>query len=506
MSVIFHILITAAYMTLAAVAAVALPQTVAAIDQTLALFLGGAVFLVCALAHQSLSQLSRGQQIARELGAVLSSNDAMLDELEETRSEILGLKASVVRESRAAADDETEDTERTSKEMLSEIKLLRTLLSQLPAGKTKPRHTEQSATAPVEAGADAARDMTLAATSQDRLELPIGQPREPVPPPTDYRADLSASESDDYGAPESDDFGAPAGAAYGAAAFGDFGRSPVFLPGLNDTGAPLPRTPASAALGEPIAAAPDPDDYKMLELTRDALERARVSLFLQPIVRLPTRRVTYYETFSRIRDPDDNLIGPEHYLEIAKRAGLIAAIDNNLLFRCVQLMRRVRRHKKDYGFFCNISTNTLHDATFFPQFIDFLAENREFANDLVFEFAQRDIADRYDESAEYLNRMAALGFRFSLDRIESLDLDYDELSQRRFRFVKINAETLVELVSTERGVWQLEEMQDELYGHRISLIIEKIETERQLVELLDQNVEYGQGYLFGEPRESRGQN
>ena len=79
------------------------------------------------------------------------------------------------------------------------------------------------------------------------------------------------------------------------------------------------------------------------------------------------------------------------------------------------------------------------------------------------------------------------------------------MTQRRFRFVKINAETLVELVSTERGVWQLEEMQDELYGHRISLIIEKIETERQLVELLDQNVEYGQGYLFGEPRESRGQ-
>ncbi|MFP6687777.1 MAG: hypothetical protein VCD31_00450, partial [Alphaproteobacteria bacterium] len=37
----------------------------------------------------------------------------------------------------------------------------------------------------------------------------------------------------------------------------------------------------------------------ILAITREALERARVSLFLQPIVSLPTRRVEYYEAYSR---------------------------------------------------------------------------------------------------------------------------------------------------------------------------------------------------------------
>ena len=37
----------------------------------------------------------------------------------------------------------------------------------------------------------------------------------------------------------------------------------------------------------------------------------------------------------------------------------------------------------------------------------------------------------------------------------------------------------------------------------IDLIVEKIETEQMLLELLDYNIDFGQGYLFGEPRKSQ---
>ena len=37
----------------------------------------------------------------------------------------------------------------------------------------------------------------------------------------------------------------------------------------------------------------------------------------------------------------------------------------------------------------------------------------------------------------------------------------------------------------------------------LDLIVEKIEDEKQLVELLDFGIDFGQGYLFGEPRLSR---
>ena len=37
----------------------------------------------------------------------------------------------------------------------------------------------------------------------------------------------------------------------------------------------------------------------------------------------------------------------------------------------------------------------------------------------------------------------------------------------------------------------------------VDLIVEKIETEQMLVELLDYDIDFGQGYLFGEPRLSQ---
>ena len=46
-------------------------------------------------------------------------------------------------------------------------------------------------------------------------------------------------------------------------------------------------------------------------------------------------------------------------------------------------------------------------------------------------------------------------------------------------------------------------MIEQLSDHRGTLVVEKVETERELVELLDHSIHFGQGYLFGEPRESK---
>ncbi len=261
--------------------------------------------------------------------------------------------------------------------------------------------------------------------------------------------------------------------------------------------------PASSGVGHPASSGVGNNAQDILAITRDALERARVNLFLQPIVSLPTRRVEYYEAYSRIQDHDGNFIDPHQYLELAERAGLVGAIDNNLLFRCIQLLRRVRRHNHDYGFFCNVSPHTLRDETFFGQFVEFLSENVELANDLIFEFFQADVETHFLEFAENLDRLAELGFSFSMDRVERLDLNFMEIAKRNFHFVKVEADNLISLANTERGRDQMLNLQEDLLDSRVTMIVEKIETEPQLVELLDHNIRYGQGYLFGEPRESK---
>ena len=66
-------------------------------------------------------------------------------------------------------------------------------------------------------------------------------------------------------------------------------------------------------------------------------------------------------------------------------------------------------------------------------------------------------------------------------------------------FVKIDAATA--LRAAESG--GMYAMKSGLVRAGIELIVEKIESEAMLLDLLDHDVDYGQGYLFGPPRAAR---
>lgn len=244
-------------------------------------------------------------------------------------------------------------------------------------------------------------------------------------------------------------------------------------------------------------------DDELLGILRDALRSERVDVYLQPIVSLPQRKTRYYECYTRIRAEDGTVIGPNSYIELAERVGLVGAIDNLQLFRCVQLIRRTRKRNYDVSFFCNISGHSLSDTRFIGDFVDFVAENSELAPNILFEIGQADLDNAPPESVENLARLAELGFRFSLDQVRHLNLNFFSLAARSFRYVKIDARFLLDSATEIESDIVVSDIKQQLDRYGLNMIVEKIETESDLVELLDLEVDYGQGYLFGEPRLSR---
>jgi cyclic-di-GMP phosphodiesterase TipF (flagellum assembly factor) len=241
-------------------------------------------------------------------------------------------------------------------------------------------------------------------------------------------------------------------------------------------------------------------ERQILDLLRDGLRENRVELALQPIVSLPQRKRRFFECYSRIKAADGKILVPEQYLDIAERHGLVTAIDNMLLFRCIQMLRRLRKANANVGFFLNISQRTLADRDFFREFINLMTQNAELAPAIIFEFSQRawDSADA--TLHRDMDRLAQLGYRFSLDKITNLDIDIQALSSRHFRFVKIEAARLAQAAASgamgddPRGFKRL------LDSYAIDLIVDRIESEPMLLELLELSIDFGQGYLFGEPR------
>ncbi len=236
------------------------------------------------------------------------------------------------------------------------------------------------------------------------------------------------------------------------------------------------------------------DQESLLKIVRSALTENRVDLYLQPIVALPSRRHVHYECFSRVRDEEQRILYPQHFLPVAASTGLMGTVDNLLLFRLIQLVRKLGKRRAGVRFFCNIAEGSIEDEEFFPQFVEYMAANREFAQRLVFEFSQSYFTSIEGETRRLLDTLARVGYRFSLDQVENASLSPEDLRSRDVGFVKLPVSMLM-----EGG----EERVRELRRHDILPIAEKVESETEVVELLDRSIPLAQGFLFGEPKLAR---
>jgi cyclic-di-GMP phosphodiesterase TipF (flagellum assembly factor) len=275
--------------------------------------------------------------------------------------------------------------------------------------------------------------------------------------------------------------------------------------------AATPAKPA-AETAAPAAAVPPPGlPRRFAGLSRDAVvtlianavESSRIDLYLQPIVTLPQRKVRFYEAVSRLRTEDGEIIPAADFIEQAEAAGLMPKIDNLLLFRCVQVMRRLQLKNREVGLFCNVSGRTLSDGTYFPQVLEFMEANRALAPNLVFEFGQAAVRNFGPIEEEALAALAERGFRFSMDTVTDLRIEPRWLTERSFRFVKTPAKLLLGRGAGAQTDIHPEDLADLLGRNGIDLIGERIESESMVVDLLDYDVRFGQGFLFSPPRPVR---
>ncbi len=475
MSLFTHVLWVISYLIIATFVAVSLNRAMA-LDILTSGSIGAILFLLMVQVHAIISRRQERRDMQRRLMALYRDYQSALDAVEQSRADM------------KAVTDAMSRLERDQKAgVKSEMKVMKVLLAQI-AEKSMVRDTVDNA-------------------SEVKSE--------PV-----RNAAIETSEA--AASPVDENKGSGAGADKKSAVKGDVapGMDDVQDAASNAAPSPPPAEDQSSynyqslshgALRDEPERADNDDSHisssgmlasardEILNIMHNALEENRVDLYLQPVVGLPSRRVCHYEAFSRVRDVSGHIIFPREYLPIAEEAGLSGTLDNLLLFRCIQTIRRLGPRRPGIKFFCNISPASLEDDEFFPQFVDFMVNNPDLAERMVFEFSERDIERHSDDVIHRLDLMGQNGFSFSMDQISNTRFHIPLLSERHVRYVKLEPEVFL---SPNNDIHP-EDLGEALKRHDVELIVEKIEDEKTVLEVLDHNVQFGQGYLFGEPRLSK---
>jgi cyclic-di-GMP phosphodiesterase, flagellum assembly factor TipF len=244
-------------------------------------------------------------------------------------------------------------------------------------------------------------------------------------------------------------------------------------------------------------------EAQVLAAVKAAVEENRLDIYLQPMVTLPQRKVRFYEAVTRLRDDNDEVLTADDFVGIAEAAGLIGRIDHMVMLRCVQVLRRLMVRNKDVGVFCNVAAATLGNPATFAQCLDFLEANRALAPSFVLEFKQATFRRLGPTETEHLAALAQRGYRFSIDHVTDLRIEPRELADRGVRFIKVPAALLLDPKQSSTSDIHPSDLSDLLGRFGIDLIAERIEGERAVVDLLDFDVRFGQGFLFAPPRPLR---
>lgn len=240
-------------------------------------------------------------------------------------------------------------------------------------------------------------------------------------------------------------------------------------------------------------------DKEILEFIKSAVRNNHIAIAQQPIVIFPERRVAYYEVFARITSAKQGYLPAQKFINVARNNNLVGAIDSLLMMRCLHLLKNRTEKDEQAEFFINVSMQTFMNKEYLYRLVEFLTANPKLSSRLVFELNQEEWLKMTAAIKSVLDGLSLLGCRFSMDKVEVLGMDTARLAKQNITFIKIDASILEKEIVNSGGSGRIKRIKNMLDMQRISIIVEKVENEKQLALLQELRADFGQGYLFGQP-------
>ncbi|MCT4654754.1 MAG: EAL domain-containing protein [Cohaesibacter sp.] len=239
---------------------------------------------------------------------------------------------------------------------------------------------------------------------------------------------------------------------------------------------------------------------------RRALATGNLELHLQPVVTLPMRKPKYYEMLARLVAEDGSLVMPSSFLPVCKKLGFMPLLDRLSINKAFRLQRSLADRGHGVPSFCNVSVQSLADPDFFAHLRGLYEDNQDLIENIILEISQADFRSFSPMEEETVKLLSSMGFRFSVDQVTNLSLDFDAMARKGVRFAKVAAPILTHREAGRGMDIHPADFSRVLSRKGIELIVTHIETESVLVGLLDYNVQLAQGNHFAEAKPLRADN
>ena len=232
-------------------------------------------------------------------------------------------------------------------------------------------------------------------------------------------------------------------------------------------------------------------------LQKIIIERQIYSVF-QPIVNMKTLEILGFEALSR-GPKDTEFASPLLLFTFAAECGLSFELDRLCRKKAFESIRNLQTDKK---IFVNTLTMTIHDPEFRGAYLNELLEDLKIKpENVVFEVSEKMAIDNYDMFRAAMKDYTDIGIVHASDDIGTGHSDLERIMELNPGFMKIDL-SFVKDIDKSYIKQEIVKAMVNLAAKINSLVIaEGVETKEEYEKLMELNVMYGQGYLFGKPLE-----
>lgn len=231
---------------------------------------------------------------------------------------------------------------------------------------------------------------------------------------------------------------------------------------------------------------------------RHALERQELLVYYQPLVDLPTGRITSVEALLRWRRPRQGLVPPEEFVDVAEQRGLITEIgDWALHTACAQAATWYHRYGDSAPRLAvNISSQQLGGQGIVEQVQKALDAHTLPAHRLCLEITESQLLVVEDSAVRDLEDLAERGVRIAIDDFGTGRTGFDYLRRLPVSELKVD-KSFIDGVATDSTHTAITTSIVALgLSLGLGVVAEGIETPQQLRALRVMGCPTGQGWLW----------
>lgn len=232
-----------------------------------------------------------------------------------------------------------------------------------------------------------------------------------------------------------------------------------------------------------------------------AIEQRRMDVFLNPIVGLGDYAVTHFEVDVRLRGSEGGYIDDVQQTLSLHATDLLALFDIERLARTAQVGEQLEARGKTGSLLSPTAGHSMTDGKFLEAFAQTFEARTSISGQLVLTFTQADVSSFGPSTWQALSDMHSFGFRFALEHVTHLGMDFALLADRGFAFVKLPAEAFLDGLPAGHGTVPPADICRHLSGAGMTLVVESINDDQLLARVFGFGALFGQGTLFGGSRQ-----